>query len=86
MNKNAESLVARFHQVLTLLTLLAIPLFVYWRIDLVDAKIGRKFGLPDTFDLAVIHADALMRPPIDVRRAGVPSARADCARSRHRSG
>jgi hypothetical protein len=39
--------VSRFvHQLLALAALSAIPVFVYWRTDLVDARIGREFGLP----------------------------------------
>lgn len=60
MKQTTGASIKFLHQLLTLLALLLIPLFVYWRLELVDAKIGRKFGLPDTFDLAVIHADSFM--------------------------
>jgi len=60
VDKKVNIFLARTHQLLTLVTLLAIPVFVYWRMDMVDAKIGRKFGLPGTFDFAVINADGFM--------------------------
>ncbi len=46
------------HQILTLLVLIALPLFVSWRIKIVDQFAGSAFGLVDVYDLAIVNADA----------------------------
>lgn len=46
------------HQILTLLVLVALPLFVSWRVKIVDQFAGSAFGLVDVYDLAVVNADA----------------------------
>ena len=60
MTTKARHFTQWLHQLFTLISLLVIPLLVYWRMDMVDAKIGRKFGLEGTFDLAVVNADSYM--------------------------
>jgi len=50
----------RFRQILAMLVVFTLPLFVYWRVQLVDQLIGTAFSLDGAYDLAVINADGLM--------------------------